>query len=108
MGSSHVLHPPKDVESDSRDHLGKRLTACLAWSWVLSVSMIGGMMLGLWASWYHPTNSRLWMVPFGLVLVMTPVLAWVSMAASEICCHIVVADPQGQYHHEHLSNEPLA
>ncbi|KAI4311423.1 hypothetical protein MLD38_036321 [Melastoma candidum] len=109
MGSSHALHPPTDVQSDGGgDCWGKRLKACLAWLGVLSVSVIGGLMLGLWTSWYHPTNSQLWMVPFGLVLLVTPVLAWVSVVASEICCHVVVAeDPQGRHRHKHPPNEPL-
>ncbi|CAK9167040.1 unnamed protein product [Ilex paraguariensis] len=60
----------------------KAFIACLG-SFLLS--MIGGMMLGWWELRYHPTNSQLWMVPFGLILFVTPIIVWLSVFISDVC-----------------------
>lgn len=49
------------------------------------VSLVGGVMLSYWEFKYHPTNSQLWMVPFGLILFFTPVIVCFSIFVSEIC-----------------------
>ena len=49
------------------------------------MSMIGGLMLVWWDLEYHPTNSELWMVPFGLILMVTPLIVWFSAFISDIC-----------------------
>ena len=51
----------------------------------LLISIIGGSMLGWWLHKYHPTNRQLWMVPFGLILLLTPVLVWLSLIISDLC-----------------------
>jgi hypothetical protein len=40
----------------------------------LFISIVGGCVLGWWLHKYHPTNSQLWMVPFGFVLFLTPII----------------------------------
>ncbi|CAN4087083.1 unnamed protein product [Withania somnifera] len=36
--------------------------------------MGGGVILSWWSSKFHPSNSQLWMVPLGLILLVTPIL----------------------------------
>ncbi|XVF33096.1 hypothetical protein REPUB_Repub17cG0138800 [Reevesia pubescens] len=57
--------------------------ACL---WSFLVSLTGGLMLAWWKYEYHPTNSQLWMVPFGLILFVTPLIIWFAIFVSDICC----------------------
>ncbi|KAH8517024.1 hypothetical protein H0E87_005108 [Populus deltoides] len=47
--------------------------------------MAGGTLLLWWGYEYHPTNSQLWMVPLGLILLVTPVIAWVAAVVSTTC-----------------------
>ncbi|XWS35943.1 hypothetical protein CRYUN_Cryun20dG0040000 [Craigia yunnanensis] len=60
----------------------KTYIACLC-SFLVSLS--GGLMLAWWEYEYHPTNSQLWMVPFGLILFATPLIIWFAIFVSEIC-----------------------
>ncbi|KAF9687972.1 hypothetical protein SADUNF_Sadunf02G0148800 [Salix dunnii] len=53
--------------------------------WSVLVSMAGGLLLLWWGYEHHPTNTQLWMVPFGLILLVTPVLAWVAVVGSGTC-----------------------
>ncbi|XP_027162508.1 uncharacterized protein LOC113763025 [Coffea eugenioides] len=55
--------------------------SCLA---SFSVSMLGGLMLTHWELRHHRTNSQLWMVPFGLILLVTPAIVWLSIFISHI------------------------
>nr|CAB3485505.1 unnamed protein product [Digitaria exilis] len=51
------------------------------WSWLaglVAVGLGGAALLVWWALAFHPANARLWMVPAGLVLLGTPILAWFS------------------------------
>lgn len=41
--------------------------------------------MGWWEYEYHRTNSQLWMVPFGLVLLITPLFVWFSIFVSDWC-----------------------
>lgn len=55
------------------------------WSWLagfFAVGLGGAALLVWWALAFHPANARLWMVPAGLVLLGTPILAWLSVLAS--------------------------
>lgn len=63
----------------------KRLKACIACLLSLAISTTGGFMLGFWEYEYHPTNSQLWMVPFALILLVTPAIIWFAIIVSEIC-----------------------
>ncbi|KAJ1272352.1 hypothetical protein BS78_06G195300 [Paspalum vaginatum] len=49
---------------------------------LVAVGLGGAALLVWWALAFHPANARLWMVPAGLVLLGTPVLAWLSILAS--------------------------
>ncbi|TKY64133.1 hypothetical protein E2542_SST14023 [Spatholobus suberectus] len=51
----------------------------------LLVSIVGGSLLGWWLHKYHPKNRQLWMVPFGLILLLTPVIVWFSLIISDLC-----------------------
>ncbi|RDY01147.1 hypothetical protein CR513_15566, partial [Mucuna pruriens] len=51
----------------------------------LLLSITGGSMLGWWLHKYHPKNRQLWMVPFGLILLFTPVIVWFSLIISDLC-----------------------
>ncbi|KAL2345942.1 hypothetical protein Fmac_007227 [Flemingia macrophylla] len=45
----------------------------------LLLSMAGGSLLGWWLHKYHQTNSQLWMVPFGFLLFLTPLIISLSL-----------------------------
>ena len=66
-----------------------RRAAPWSWAWLsataaglVAVGLGGAALLVWWALAFHPANARLWMVPAGLVLLGTPVLAWLSLLAS--------------------------
>ncbi|KAM3388674.1 hypothetical protein ACQJBY_011051 [Aegilops geniculata] len=52
---------------------------------LVAVGLGGAALLVWWALAFHPAHARLWMVPAGLVLLGTPVLAWLSLFASGPC-----------------------
>lgn len=60
----------------------KKCVICLC---SILVCMAGGTLLLWWGYEYHPTNSQLWMVPSGLILLVTPVIAWVAAVVSATC-----------------------
>ncbi|WVZ55288.1 hypothetical protein U9M48_005968 [Paspalum notatum var. saurae] len=49
---------------------------------VAGVGLAGAGVLVWWAVAFHPAHQQLWMVPVGLVLLGTPLLAWLSLFAS--------------------------
>ncbi|KAM0824828.1 hypothetical protein ACQ4PT_069949 [Festuca glaucescens] len=49
------------------------------------VGLGGAALLVWWALAFHSAHARLWMVPAGLVLLGTPILAWLSLLASDPC-----------------------
>ncbi|KAK2419432.1 hypothetical protein QL285_041529 [Trifolium repens] len=51
----------------------------------LFISIVGGCVLGWWLHKYHPTNSQLWMVPFGFVLFLTPIIVLLSILVPDPC-----------------------
>ncbi|KAF4366516.1 hypothetical protein F8388_003754 [Cannabis sativa] len=51
------------------------------------VSLGGGLILAWWESEYHADNRQLWMVPFGLILLITPLIIWVSLVFSHASAH---------------------
>ncbi|GMI73669.1 hypothetical protein HRI_001036200 [Hibiscus trionum] len=65
----------------------KTVSTCTACLWSCLVSLSGGLMLGWWMYEYHPTNSQLWMVPFGLILFVTPLLIWFAVFVSDVCSY---------------------
>ncbi|KAF0891451.1 hypothetical protein E2562_009872 [Oryza meyeriana var. granulata] len=56
---------------------------------LVAVGLGGAALLVWWALAFHPANARLWMVPAGLVLLGTPILAWLSLCASAGPCAAV-------------------
>ncbi|KAG0553010.1 hypothetical protein BDA96_01G558200 [Sorghum bicolor] len=52
---------------------------------VVGVGLAGAGVLVWWALAFHPARQQLWMVPVGLVLLGTPLLAWLSIFASDAC-----------------------
>ncbi|GJN26668.1 hypothetical protein PR202_gb14617 [Eleusine coracana subsp. coracana] len=52
---------------------------------LVAVGLGGAALLVWWALAFHPAHARLWMVPAGLVLLGTPVMAWLSLFASDLC-----------------------
>ncbi|KAF8780457.1 hypothetical protein HU200_001581 [Digitaria exilis] len=49
---------------------------------VAGVGLAGAGVLVWWAVAFHPARQQLWMVPVGLVLLGTPLVAWLSLFAS--------------------------
>lgn len=72
----------KEVDYEGTQKLAKTFVALL-WSFFISVG--GGLTLVWWEFEYHPTNSQLWMVPFGLIMLVTPVIVCFSVFVSDIC-----------------------
>uniref|UniRef100_A0A0E0LQK3 Uncharacterized protein n=1 Tax=Oryza punctata TaxID=4537 RepID=A0A0E0LQK3_ORYPU len=48
--------------------------------------MAGASLLAWWAVAFQPSNSRLWMVPFGLVLACTPAIVYLALSFSHSPC----------------------
>uniref|UniRef100_A0A0E0EH44 Uncharacterized protein n=1 Tax=Oryza meridionalis TaxID=40149 RepID=A0A0E0EH44_9ORYZ len=53
------------------------MDACL-----VAAAMAGASLLAWWAVAFHPSNSRLWMVPVGLVLACTPAIVYLALSFS--------------------------
>ncbi|CAM0870239.1 unnamed protein product [Alopecurus aequalis] len=64
---------------------------------VAAAGLAGAGMLVWWAVAFHPTTEQLWMVPVGLVLLGTPLLAWLSLFASSSACS---GRRPGTHHHD--------
>lgn len=60
---------------------------------LLAAGAGGGALLAWWVQSFHRSNRQLWMVPAGLVLVGTPVFAWLSLLASAFDRMIRAAAP---------------
>ncbi|GAB2271865.1 hypothetical protein Dimus_006695 [Dionaea muscipula] len=73
----------KGVVIRGKIHRWKTCIACLV---SFMVSLIGGIILVFWEMDYHPRNSQLWMVPFGLIMFATPVIVWFSAFVSDLFC----------------------
>ncbi|CAN8295925.1 unnamed protein product [Cochlearia groenlandica] len=69
------------------------------------VIMFGALVITYWHYKYHPTNSNLWMVPIGLILVATPSFLSLSVLISDLCDHDDDEDDhQQQYYHDPVIN----
>ncbi|KAM7472343.1 hypothetical protein LguiA_010526 [Lonicera macranthoides] len=79
MGSS------KDERGGRETRCKKIVKRCIVCFGTFLISMVGGLTLGWWELRYHPTNSQLWMVPFGLVVFVTPAIIWFSIFISDVC-----------------------
>lgn len=74
MGSSY------NMDKETKMKTMKMLIACFG---SFLITMVGGLVLLLWEIKYHPSNSQLWMVPFGLIMFLTPVLACLAAFISD-------------------------
>lgn len=61
----------------------EKKTAVFAMMCLLTISIAGGGLLGWWAVAFHPYNKQLWMVPFSLIILGTPVIVWLVLFASD-------------------------
>lgn len=59
-----------------------------AWAGVTVLGLAGAGLLVWWAVAFHPAHEHLWMVPAGLVLLGTPVVAWLSIFSSGDSRHL--------------------
>ena len=64
---------------------GQRTTPSVVAAGVAAVGLAGAGVLVWWAVAFHPAREQLWMVPVGLVLLGTPLVAWLSLFASGPC-----------------------
>ncbi|KAL5209146.1 hypothetical protein ABZP36_004769 [Zizania latifolia] len=68
---------------------GKRATSAAACvgvtAGVAATGVAGAAVLLWWAVAFRPAHEQLWMVPVGLVLLGTPLVAWLSLFASGAC-----------------------
>jgi len=51
----------------------------------LLISTVGGCVLGWWLYKYHPLNRKLWMVPSGFVLFLTPIIVFLTVIVPDSC-----------------------
>ena len=75
----------KEGRDESHKEQKERVKTCIVYSWSFMVSMIGGLAFTWWEFEYHPTNTQLWMVPFSLILLVTPLFVWFSIFVSDLC-----------------------
>ncbi|KDP28429.1 hypothetical protein JCGZ_14200 [Jatropha curcas] len=69
-------------EDEAKKKTVKDYVACL---WSFLVSLTGGLILVYWEYKCRLTSCQLWMVPSGLILLVTPVVIWTALVFSEIC-----------------------
>ncbi|KAG1362362.1 hypothetical protein COCNU_10G005810 [Cocos nucifera] len=69
----------------NKDPVGAGRTWRLAGACLLLVGLGGAALLAWWALAFHRSDEQLWMVPVGLVLLGTPLVAWLSVCAAGLC-----------------------
>lgn len=60
----------------------------------LLLTMAGGFVLGWWLHKYHPSNTQLWMVPFGFLLFLTPLIICLSVLIPDHCAATCIIDQE--------------
>ncbi|KAL1350304.1 hypothetical protein HN51_014413 [Arachis hypogaea] len=66
----------------------------------LVISVAGGFVLGWWLYKYHPKNKQLWMVPFGFVLFLTPIICCLCLILPDFCtAKTDPVDATSSFHH---------
>jgi hypothetical protein len=53
---------------------------------MVAAAVTGASLLAWWSVAFHPSNSRLWMVPVGLVLACTPAVVFLALTLSAEPC----------------------
>ncbi|KAM0946742.1 putative ATP-synthase-associated protein [Dioscorea sansibarensis] len=73
----------------------EKKTAVFAMMCLLMTSITGGGLLVWWAVVFHPYNKQLWMVPFSLIVLGTPIIVWLVLFASDSCqdLELLVSSP---------------
>lgn len=72
------------MKEDKRKENMKRSKIAI-WVSMAVASMMGVLVFGWWEIQFHPTNRQLWMVPFGLVLMIAPIFVIMSVLISSFC-----------------------
>lgn len=75
---------PKEKEMDY-ERIQKLANTSVVLLWSFFISLGGGLTLVWWELEYHSTNRQQWMVPFGLIMLVTPVIVCFSLFVSDIC-----------------------
>lgn len=83
MGSSY------NTEKETRMKIMK---VWIAYFGLFLISMMGALILLFWEIKYHPSNKQLWMVPFGLIMFLTPVLVCFAAFISDTFAPIASSD----------------
>ncbi|CAA0808856.1 Unknown protein [Striga hermonthica] len=64
------------------------------WFVLFALSLLGGLMLAWWLLNYHSTNDEQWMVPFGLILFLSPLFVLMALFVSNFCD----SQPENPFH----------
>ncbi|OEL15575.1 hypothetical protein BAE44_0023406 [Dichanthelium oligosanthes] len=70
------------IAAAARQAPSSRVAAAVTASLLAAAGLGGVALLASWAVAFRRANAMLWMVPAGLVLLGTPLLAWLSVLAS--------------------------
>ncbi|KAJ1298997.1 hypothetical protein BS78_01G497300 [Paspalum vaginatum] len=82
VGSRPGRHVAMDLEEEEQLAEPTAASRWAAAAGVAGVGLAGAGVLVWWAVAFHPGHQQLWMVPVGLVLLGTPLVAWLSLFAS--------------------------
>ncbi|BAT87805.1 hypothetical protein LR48_Vigan09g166700 [Vigna angularis] len=73
----------------------------------LLLTMAGGFVLGWWLHKYHPSNTQLWMVPFGFLLFLTPLIICLSVLIPDHCAATSRIDQEQPKTQDHSLSQPV-
>ncbi|KAM0830940.1 hypothetical protein ACQ4PT_060526 [Festuca glaucescens] len=77
----HHLHGAEEWMAVSREAASVAVDTCM-----VAAAVTGSSLLAWWSVAFHPSNSRLWMVPVGLVLACTPAVVCLALTFSAEPC----------------------
>ncbi|KAM0860626.1 hypothetical protein ACQ4PT_046442 [Festuca glaucescens] len=77
----HHLHGEEQRVAVSREAASVAVDTCM-----VAAAVTGASLLAWWSVAFHPSNSRLWMVPVGLVLACTPAVVCLALTCSAEPC----------------------
>ncbi|CAM0910781.1 unnamed protein product [Alopecurus aequalis] len=77
----HHLHGEEERVAVSSEAASVSVDTCMA-----AAAVTGASLLAWWSVAFHPSNSRLWMVPVGLVLPCTPAVVCLALTLSAEPC----------------------
>ena len=70
----HLFHGEQQRLAVSREAASVAVDTCM-----VAAAVTGALLLAWWSVAFHPSNSRLWMVPVGLVLACTPAVVCLAL-----------------------------